>query len=97
MYNAEKYIAECLESVLTQTLQDFEVILVNDCSTDNSRPIAESYLEKFDGRLKIYDNEKNSRAAATRNKGLRLAGGEYVFFFDADDMIFAERSRDFTI
>ena len=87
MYNAEKYIAECLESVLAQTLQDFEVILVNDCSTDNCRRIAESYIEKFGGRLEIYDNEKNSRAAATRNNGLRLACGEYVFFLDADDMI----------
>ena len=72
---------------MTQTLQDYEVILVNDCSTDNSRQIAESYLEKFGGRLKLFDNEKNSRAAATRNNGLRQAGGEYVFFLDADDMI----------
>ena len=47
MYNAEKYIAECLESVLAQTLQDIEVILVDDCSTDSSVAIAESYLEKF--------------------------------------------------
>ena len=51
MYNAEKYIVECLDSVLVQTLQDYEVILVNDCSTDNCRQIAESYLEKFGGRL----------------------------------------------
>lgn len=87
MYNAEKYLVECLESILAQTLQDFEVILVNDCSTDNCRQIAESYLEKFGGRLKLYDNEKNSGAAATRNNGLRLAGGEYIFFMDADDLI----------
>ena len=87
MYNAEKYIAECLDSVLNQTLQDFEVIIVNDCSPDNSRAIAESYLDKFGERMKIFDNEKNSGAAATRNNGLRRATGEYVFFMDADDLI----------
>ena len=90
MYNAEKYIAECLESLLAQTLQNIEVILVNDCSTDSSRKIAESYLEKFGGRLKIYDNEKNSEAGASRNKGLRLASGEYIFFLDSDDLILAD-------
>ena len=87
MYNAEKYLGECLDSILAQTFQDFEVILVNDCSTDNSRQIAESYIEKFGSRLKIYDNEKNSGAGATRNNGLRYASGEYVFFMDSDDMI----------
>ena len=87
MYNAEKYIAECLDSVLAQTFQNFEVILVNDCSTDGSRQIAESYLEKFGGRLKIFDNEKNCKAGGTRNNGLRYATGEYVFFLDADDLI----------
>ena len=87
MYNAEKYIAECLESLLNQTFQDFEVILVNDCSTDNSRAVAETYVEKFGGRLKLFDNEKNSGAGATRNNGLRRATGEYVFFMDADDTI----------
>ena len=87
MYNAEKYIAECLESLLAQTLQDVEVILVNDCSTDGSRQVAENYLEKFGGRLKIFDNEKNLGDADTRNNGLFRAGGEYVFFMDADDLI----------
>lgn len=87
LYNAEKYIAECLDSVLMQTFQDFEVIVVNDCATDNSRAIAESYLEKFGGRLKIFDNEQNSGPSASRNKGLRHATGEYIFFMDSDDLI----------
>ena len=86
MYNAEKYIADTLESILAQTFQNFEVIVVNDCSTDNSRQIVESYLEKFDGRLKLFDNEKNSGVSTTRNNGLRKAIGEYVFFMDADDL-----------
>ena len=87
MYNAEKYIGECLDCFLMQTFQDFEVIVVNDCSTDNGRRVVESYLEKFGGRLKIYDNVKNSRAAATRNRGLLLSTGEYVYFMDADDLL----------
>ena len=87
MFNAKKYIAECLDSVLLQTFQDFEVILVNDASTDGSRQIAESYLEKFGGRLTIYDNQKNLGVSVTRNKGLEISRGEYVFFMDADDLI----------
>ena len=87
MYDAEKFIGECLDSILAQTFKNYEVILVNDCATDNSRQIAESYVEKFDGRLKIYDNEKNLGAGASRNKGLMLSGGEYIFFMDSDDTL----------
>lgn len=87
MYNAEKYIAATLDSLLVQTLQDFEVIVINDCSTDNCRVVAENYLEKFGGRLKIYDNEKNSGASTSRNNGLLKSNGEYVFFMDSDDLI----------
>ncbi|MBR4904403.1 MAG: glycosyltransferase [Selenomonadaceae bacterium] len=87
MYNAEKYLGECFDSLLAQTFKNFEIVLIDDCSTDKSRKIAESYIEKFDGRLKIYDSEKNSGAGAARNKGLMLSQGEYVFFMDADDTI----------
>lgn len=87
MYNAEKYVGKCLESLLAQTFQDFEVIIINDCSTDNSRAIAESYLGRFGGRMKIFDNETNLEVSATRNKGLLLSCGEYVYFMDADDLL----------
>ena len=87
MYNAEKYLGECLDSLLAQSFKDFEIIMVDDCSTDGSRKIADSYVEKFGGRLKIYNTEKNSGAGAARNKGLMLSHGEYVFFMDADDTI----------
>ena len=74
LYNAEKYIAECLESVLAQTFKNFEVIIVDDCSTDNSCTIVESYIPKFSGRLKLYHMEKNSGSGAlARNKGLKLS------------------------
>ena len=49
MYNSEKYIGECLDSILAQTFNDYEVIVVDDCSTDNSRSVVQSYLPKFDG------------------------------------------------
>ena len=87
MYNVEKYIAATLDSLLAQTFPNFEVIIVNDCSPDSSRTIAESYLDKFDGRLKLLDNKKNSGPGASRNNGLRYATGEYIFFMDSDDLL----------
>ncbi len=94
MYNVEKYIGECLDSLFLQTFQDFEVIVVNDYSTDNSLQVVESYVEKFDGRLKIYTNEKNSGVSATRNTGLLKASGEYVFFMDSDDLLLLNGLED---
>ena len=88
LYNAEKFIGECLDSLLAQTFQDFEVIVVDDCSTDNSLAIVESYAEKFSGRLKISRMKKNSGSApAPRNKGFNFSCGEYVFFIDPDDFL----------
>ncbi|MBR0061592.1 MAG: glycosyltransferase, partial [Selenomonadaceae bacterium] len=88
LYNAEKYIGDCLDSLLAQTLKDFEVIIVNDCSTDSSLDIADSYLERFDGRLKIISLPMNTgNASVPRNEGLRFSRGEYVFFMDDDDLL----------
>ncbi len=88
MYNAEKYIAECLDSLLAQTFKDFEVIVVDDCSTDNSVKIVESYTSKFDGHLKLYSTDKNfGSGALARNKGLIHASGEYVYNMDNDDTL----------
>ena len=88
LYNAEKYLGVCLDSLLIQTLRDFEVIVVDDCSTDNSVAVAESYLEKFGGRLKIIDLPENTGSASLpRNEGLRFSRGEYVLFMDNDDLL----------
>ena len=89
MYNAEKYIGECLDSILNQTFQDFEVIVVDDCSTDNSRAVVESYVKKFGGRLKLEKTLTNSGGGGyvPRNIGLKLSRGEYIQFVDADDFI----------
>lgn len=88
MYNVEKYVGECLESLLIQTLQDFEVIIVDDCSTDNSVEVVKSYFEKFEGRLRLEKSEKNSGGCAVpRNIGLSFARGKYVLFLDSDDLL----------
>lgn len=84
VYNAELYLKRCLESILNQTFQDFEIICINDCSTDNSPEILREYSDK---RLKIINNEKNLGAALTRNAGITSAKGEYIYFLDADDYI----------
>ena len=88
MYNAEKYIEDCLNSLLIQTFQDFEVILVDDCSTDNSNAIVKNYVEKFNGRLNLFRLPKNSgNNGIPNNMGLSLSRGEYVIFIDSDDAV----------
>ena len=88
MYNVEEYIAEALNSILWQTFADFEIIVVDDCSTDKSCEIVESYIPKFGGRLNLIRLETNSGyGSIPRNKGLEVARGEYVFFMDSDDVI----------
>ena len=89
LYNAEKYIDECLDSILAQTFKNFELIVVDDCSTDNSVAIVESYVEKFGGRMILTSLKKNSGNAGytARNKGFTFSRGEYVYFMDADDFI----------
>lgn len=88
MFNAARFIEQTLASLLKQTLKNFEVIIVNDCSTDNSVAIVESCLEKFGGRLILSNMNKNSgNGGLPRNKGLYLSRGKYVFFLDADDLL----------
>ena len=88
LYNAEKFIGQCLDSLLAQTFQNFELIIVDDCSTDSSCAIVESYREKFGGRLKLSHMLKNSGAGSLpRNKGLTISRGEYIFNMDNDDAI----------
>lgn len=83
VYNIEKYLKECLDSILNQTFRDYEIICVDDGSKDNSLNILNEYAKK-DSRFKIISQE-NAGAGAARNNGLKLAQGEYVQFLDADD------------
>lgn len=87
-YNAEKYIAEAIESILGQTFDDFEFIIINDCSTDRTEEIVLSY---DDPRIVYVKNEENLGVAATLNKGLAIAKGEYIARMDADDISLPER------
>jgi len=86
-FNSGKYLSECLESVLSQDYTDFEAIVVNDCSTDNTLEIAYSYAQT-DARIKIIDNSGSAGpgASAARNKGFKTSKGEYVVFLDSDDI-----------
>ena len=81
LYNKEKFIARTLESVLAQTFKNFEVLIVNDGSTDSSVEVAKKYI---DDRFRII-NQKNSGVSAARNKGIKLARAKYIAFLDADD------------
>lgn len=84
-YNAEDSINRCLQSILKQTLPDFEVILIDDGSVDNSNNICRSFVEK-DARFKIF-NQQNQGPSVARNKGLDVARGNYIIFIDSDDYI----------
>lgn len=85
VYNVEKYLCDCLDSVLGQTFADWEAICVDDGSIDGSRAIMEEYAQK-DSRIKAVV-QKNAGTAAARNTGLKAAKGDYIFFLDSDDWI----------
>ena len=85
VYNAEKTLAMSLESLQAQTFRDFEVVFVDDCSTDESPVIMRRFLEESGLPGRIIRQEKNGGVAATRNRGLAEAEGEYLCFLDADD------------
>ena len=74
-------------SLLNQTFQNFEVIIVDDCSTDNSCAVVESFMPKFGGRLKLYRSKVNSGPAIPSNRGVNLSCGKYLFIMDSDDLI----------
>lgn len=88
VYNSEKYIVKCLESVRNQTLAEIEIICVDDCSTDSSRKLLEDYVSR-DERIRLLHNEKNMGLSFTRNRALEEAAGEYVQFLDSDDYLYA--------
>lgn len=85
LFNAERYLPEALQSVLSQTYRDFELICINDCSTDHTAEILMNFQEK-DSRIKIEENKERLGAGPSRNKGLKAAKGKYVIFLDGDDI-----------
>ena len=87
VYNRDKYLAACIESVLASSYQDWELIIVDDVSTDTSVAIAKSY-EKKDARIKVYVNQTNLGDYPNRNKAASYAKGKYIKYLDADDLIY---------
>ena len=85
IYNTEKYLRQCLDSILNQTYTNFEVLLVNDGSTDSSGMICQEYVEN-DSRFRYFEKE-NGGASSARNLGLERSGGAYITFIDSDDWV----------
>lgn len=83
VYNVEKFIDETIDSVLNQTYKDFELILVNDCSTDSS---VEKIKKYTDSRIRLIEMDKNLGAWAARNRGIKESQGRYIAFLDSDDL-----------
>ena len=83
-YNVDQYITDSINSVLSQSIEDWELIVVNDGSTDNTQKLIEQFVEK-DSRIKLI-NQENAGVSSARNKGLSLATGKYISFLDSDDI-----------
>lgn len=85
VYNVEKYLAQCIESIINQTYSNIEIILINDGSADGSLEICESYA-RIDDRIKVID-QQNKGVSAARNLGVQICKGQYLSFVDADDFV----------
>lgn len=86
IYNVEKYVVDCLESILNQSNQDYEIICVNDGSTDLSGEIVKNYQKNYSEKI-VYVEQENLGLSAARNAGIAVAKGEYICFVDSDDML----------
>ena len=88
VYNTEKYVEECLRSIINQTLKEIEIIVINDGSTDGSLAIIEA-VARTDNRISVFSQE-NKGQSVTRNRGLEKATGQFVYFMDSDDLLVEE-------
>jgi glycosyltransferase involved in cell wall biosynthesis len=86
VYNVEKYLSRCLDSVINQTIKDIEIICVNDCTQDNCDEILKRY-KKYDNRINTIKHDRNRGLSAARNTGLSNARGKYIYFIDSDDWV----------
>lgn len=87
VFNMEKYIRECLDSLVSQTLADIEILAINDASTDRSSDILAEYACAYPDKLQIFTLEVNSKQGTARNLGVEKANGEYIMFVDGDDIL----------
>ena len=90
VYNGEEYLESAIESVMNQTFKDWELIVINDCSTDSTAEILDR-LAKKDERIKVHPNEVNLRLPKSLNKAISLCSGKYIARMDADDICLPER------
>lgn len=91
VYNCENYIGETIESALSQTYQDIEILLVDDCSKDKSAEIIKDYVTKYPDKIVYHRQEKNMGAAVARNTALDISKGRYVAFLDSDDLWYPDK------
>jgi len=87
VYNTEKYVKKCLESIINQTMQDFEIIVVDDGSTDNSAEVINKLIRKNENIIIKYYRKENGGLSDARNYGVKYAEGKYISFIDSDDYI----------
>ena len=88
-YNTSRFIEETINSVLSQTYSDWELLIVDDCSSDDTDDVVQPFLA--DGRIRYLKNERNSGAAVSRNRALREARGKWIAFLDSDDLWMPEK------
>ena len=86
IYNVEKYLSKCFDSILNQTYSDFEIIAVNDGSPDNSQEIIDQYKANYPQKIKAF-TKQNGGLSDARNFGIQRADGDYLLFIDSDDYI----------
>lgn len=87
VYNVEKYLRRCLDSVLNQTYNNFEIICIDDCSLDSSKEILIEYVRSHGNKIRVLYNESNLGLGKTRERGIEAASGEYLMFIDSDDYV----------
>lgn len=95
VYNCEKYLAKCLDSLVGQTYEDIEIILINNFCHDNSQKIIEQYKTKYPNKILAYETKEKLGAGGSRKKGFELASGDYIAFIDCDDRISCNYIEEF--
>lgn len=93
VYKVEKYLEECVESILSQTMDDYEIILVDDGSPDNCPAMCDAYAEKYPEKIRVV-HKQNGGLASARNAGLKVAQGDYIFFLDSDDYLSGDKVKE---
>ena len=87
VYNTEKYLEKCIKSLVNQTMQDIEIIAIDDGSKDQSGVLLDQFQIEFPEKIRVF-HQQNAGISAVRNRGISLASGKYIAFFDSDDSVY---------